>query len=161
MERIPAILLLLVLFLGILALMRLGWRRRARRHADLPEPAPIDPAAELDIGPFEAVYVSTVLSGQPFERVVAHGLGTRSRARVAVTADGDWRIERHGAASFTVPGRSIDLVTTAPGMAGKVVGGDGLVVVRWRLGPRVLETGLRLRHRSDHDLLLNHRKDPA
>lgn len=158
MDRIPALLILLVLFLGVLALMRLGWRNRARRHADLPEPEPIDPAAELELGPFEAVYVSTVLAGQPFERVVAHGLGTRSRARVAVTAEGDWRIERHGATSFTVPARSISDVAPAPGMSGKVIGGDGLVVVRWRLGPRELDTGLRLRSRSDHDLLLT-RKD--
>ena len=42
-------------------------------------------------------------------------------------------------------------------MAGKVVGGDGLLVIRWQHGPdsTELDTGLRMTSRADHDLLLS------
>src|SRR5690625_4212180 len=82
MDQLVPVLLLAALFLVIVALMGLGWRRRGRRQADLPAPRPDTPLAELgeteEIGPLEAVYVTTVLADQPLERVVAHGLGARS-----------------------------------------------------------------------------------
>lgn len=165
MDQLVPVLILAAVFAGILALMHLGWRGRGVRQSALPAPAPDAPVEQLDhgvdAGPFDAVYVSTVLADRPFERVVAHGLGTRSRARLTRGTAGTWRIEREGAPSFTIPGDAVTGVAAAPGMAGKVVGGDGLLVIRWQHGPdsTELDTGLRLAHRADHDLLL--RKDPS
>lgn len=160
MERVVPVLILLGVFLGILSLMYLGWRARGARQADLPAPEADEPLELLDggvaHGPIDAVYVSTVLADQPLERVVAHGLGTRSRARLSRGVGGSWRIEREGAPSFTIHGDQVLDVAAAGGMAGKVVGGDGLLVIRWQHGPdaTALDTGLRLAHRADHDLLL-------
>lgn len=165
MDQLFPVLILAAVFLGILTLMYVGWRGRGKRQSTIPAPAPDAPIESIDgdtaAGPFDAVYVSTVLADKPFERVVAHGLGTRSRARLTRGTAGSWRIEREGAPSFTIPGDQVLDVAAAPGMAGKVVGGDGLLVIRWHHGPDAteLDTGLRLTRRADHDLLL--RKDPS
>ena len=45
----------------------------------------------------------------------------------------------------------------APGMAGKVVGGEGLVVLTWQADPadpRGLDTGLRPKHSADRERLI-------
>lgn len=159
MDILPPVLTLAGCFLVVLLLMRLGWRSRARRHADLPEPAPV-PAGDDDaaLGPLPGVYVSTVLADRPLERVVAHGLGSRSRATITVTEDGSYRLRREGARSFTVPAEDVETLAAGPGMAGKVVGGDGVLVLRWRLGERLLDTGVRLRDAAHHDLLLSRKE---
>ncbi|MCK2124895.1 hypothetical protein MJ643_30465, partial [Pseudomonas sp. PNPG3] len=107
----------------------------------------------------DGVYVSTTLAGGPLDRVAAHGLGTRSTARVEIGHDaaGDrdaWAIRRQGARDLLIPADAIEEIASAPGMAGKWVGGDGLLVIRWQLGDQLLDTGLRLDHRADHDRLL-------
>lgn len=68
---------------------------------------------------------------------------------------GSWRIEREGTGDLTIPAGSLAEITSGPGMAGKFVGGDGLLILRWRLGDQLLDTGLRLQRRADHDLLLS------
>lgn len=162
MDQLVPVLILALAFLAILALMYLGWRRRGRSQIDLP--APVDATSLTDlgesaqIGPADAVYVATVLADQPLERVVAHGLGTRSRATVTLGEGGSWRLDRRGAPSVTIPAGSVDSVGSAPGMVGKFIGGDGLLVIRWRLGDRLLDTGLRLSRRADHDLLLSRKE---
>ena len=56
-----------------------------------------------------------------------------------------------------VPTGALRGAATAPGMAGKFVGGDGLVVLTWQADPddpRGLDTGLRPRHAADRPLLV-------
>lgn len=165
MDRVLPVLLLLLLFLALVALMVLGWRRRGARQSDIGGPGPDESLEALDggvaAGPFEAVYVSTVIAGEPLERVVAHGLGARSRARVSVGVRGSWRIEREGAPSFTIRGDRVRDVTTAYGMVGKSIGPGGLLIVRWGPGGDAmvgLDTGFRMADRAEHNLLL-HWKD--
>ena len=157
-EQLVPVLLLLLLVLAALAAMVWGWRRRGRSQQHLPAPAdrPLDQLGEGTAhGPVEAVYVDTVLAEQPLERVVAHGLGQRARAQVSLGDGGSWRIEREGTGDLTIPAGSLAEITSGPGMAGKFVGGDGLLILRWRLGDQLLDTGLRLQRRADHDLLLS------
>lgn len=162
MDQLLPVLILALAFLTILVLMYLGWRRRGRSQTDLPPP--VDAASLTDlgesaqIGPADAVYVATVLADQPLERVVAHSLGPRSRATVTLGTGGSWRLDRRGAPSVTIPADSVDSVGSAPGMVGKFIGGDGLLVIRWRLGDHLLDTGLRLARRPDHDLLLSRKE---
>ncbi|MGP9537095.1 PH-like domain-containing protein [Brachybacterium sp. AOP43-C2-M15] len=162
-DRLVPVLLLLLLFAAILAAMALGWRRRGRTQQDLPVPdaSSLEQLGEgIAHGPVEAVYVDTVLAEQPLERVVAHGLGRRAAARVTLGDGGTWRLERAGAPDLTIPATAVTELTSGPGMAGKFIGGDGLLIIRWRLGDRLLDTGLRLHRRADHDLLLS-RKEHA
>lgn len=167
MQRLLPVTLLALLFAALIALMVLGWKRRgARQSQQLPAPEPDedlrDLAGGIDVGPLETVYVSTVLADQPLERVIAHGLGARSRALLTRGLDGSWRIQREGAPSFTIHGDQVLDLTSASGMAGKAVGGAGLFVIRWQHGPDAtrLDTGFRMAHQADHDLLLS-RKEHA
>lgn len=167
MDRILPVTLLLLLFLVLVGLMVLGWKRRGARQSEhLPAPESDADLEELsggiDAGPFEAVYVTTVLADQPLERVVAHGLGARSRALLTRGLDGSWRIQREGAPSFTIHGDQVLDLTSASGMVGKTVGGAGLFVIRWQHGPDAtrFDTGFRMARQADHDLLLS-RKEHA
>ncbi|HJC70369.1 MAG TPA: hypothetical protein H9932_11955 [Candidatus Brachybacterium intestinipullorum] len=162
-DRLVPVLLLVLLFLLALGAMAWGWRRRGRRQQDLPElPQPIagGKALEISADPLRArgVYVSTTLAEQPLERVVARGLGARSRARITEAADAGrpvLLVDREGAPSFLIPLADVRSLHTAPGMAGKWVGGDGLLVVRWRLGETLLDTGFRLDRAEDQARFLD------
>lgn len=169
MRQLPPILALLAIF-ALLALVCWGaWRRRAARQErdGLPAPSPLPTGVpDLDGASARGVYVATTTAASHLERVTAHGLGARSRVTLARGRDDAgrdaWLLDRRGAPSFLIPEADVAAVTTAPGMVGKWVGGDGLLVIRWRLGDALLDTGIRLDGRADHDRLLAlARKDPA
>lgn len=155
-RELIGILTLAVVVVVLLTAMRAGWRRRRRRTAasigPLPEASDPEALGELRAGPVEAIYVSTTYAGQPFERIVAHGLGARGRAEVTVH-DAGVLIARTGAPEVFVPTAALRAVGRSPGMAGSVVGRDGLVVITWVLGTQVLDTGLRTRFAADRQML--------
>ncbi len=132
-------------------LMWRGWRARAGRQAGIAEPAAPhgDPTGE----PFDGVYVSTTRHGDWLDRVVAHGLGTRSEVRAWVGADGVV-LERTGARSLLIPAADVGAAGRSSGMAGKVVERDGLAVITWRLGDEQVDTGLRMRRSQDTAVLV-------
>lgn len=159
----PAVTVTILAALGVTALwaMRAGWHHRAARTSVAvptlpPVPADGDPALGTPTtDPLPAVYVSSTVAGDWLERVVAHDLGVRSGAVVQVFTGGV-RIERTGAADLFLPAGALRAVGTAPGMAGKYVGGDGLVVLTWQPpGGAALDTGLRTRHAEDRARLLD------
>src|SRR5699024_3943302 len=117
-ERLVPVLLVV----AALAAMAWGWRRRGRSQQHLPVPTDrslADLGEGIAHGPVDAVYVDTVLAEQPLERIVAHGLGQRAKARVSLGDGGSYRIEREGAPDLTVPSADLAEVTSGPGMAGK------------------------------------------
>ncbi len=157
--EVTVLLVLAAAAVAVLA-MRVGWRHRAARTAVVvpalpPVPADGDPAlGRATTGALPAIYVSTTVAGDWLERVVAHDLGVRSAAVVQVFTGGV-RVERDGAADVFVPADALRAVATAPGMAGKYVGGDGLVVLTWEVAGGVgLDTGLRPRRAEDRTALL-------
>lgn len=148
----------LLVALAALALtgMALGWRRRVRGTSDVPAPPAVpDDLGAARTGEFDATYVSTTRAGDWLDRVAAHGLGVRSAATVSVH-DAGVLVRRRGAPDLFVPGAALRAVGTSGGMAGKVVGGDGLLILTWASAPgdtRGLDTGLRLRHTRETDEL--------
>jgi hypothetical protein len=156
-QAVSTLVLLLVVLL-LLWGMRAGWRARTRRSAVLVPALPQTPSqlgAEL-LGTVDATYVSTTRAGDWLDRVTAQGLGVRSPAQVTVF-DAGVRITRQGATDLFVPTAALRGATGAPGMAGKVVGGEGLVVLTWQADPadpRGLDTGLRPKHAADRERLL-------
>ena len=153
-ERVALTVLVVALLLLVLALMRWGWVRRGRRQSDVP-PLPPVPAlpATSDLDPdagrettsdVPARYLGATRSGDWLDRVVVHGLGVPSAARVTVTSAGVW-IVRDGAPDLFVAADHVIGVRHDRGAAGRVLEQDGVLVITWRHGDQPLDLGLRVR----------------
>ena len=144
MERLLLVLGLLLLLALLVYGLYAGWRHRAARQSGLAEL----PVLSTDLGPdlvapMTGLYVSTTTAGNWQDRVVARGLGRRAAGAARLSAEGVC-IERDGESDIFIPVADLVEVTTAPGIAGKVIGqADGIVIVRWRLGGIALDSGLR------------------
>lgn len=149
--RIVLVLLVIGAIGGLLGLMLLGWRRRAGRQADVAAPpaVPDDPGASLLGQPAEGLYLGTVTSGDWLDRIVVHGLGVRSRALVDVTPDGI-SVLREGAPDLWLPMADVSAVRSDRGIAGRAYERDGVVIMTWRLGDRLVDTGFRAQRAADH-----------
>lgn len=156
MSRPLAVVLVLALTLLALAAMWWGWRRRERRTG-----VGLAPATAAGPGPRGAatlvargVYVSSTTAGDWLDRVNARGLGVRSPVTVEVAPDGV-RMLRRGAPDVLVPAADLRGARRERGIAGKVTEPGGIVVVRWRSGTALLDTGIRTRYRADRDRLVD------
>ncbi|MTD12949.1 transporter [Nakamurella sp. YIM 132087] len=140
----------LVAFIALMAgLLLLGWRHRAGRQVDIPAlpEVPATLGADL-VEPLAGVYVATTRSGSWQDRVVVHTLGRRAAAEVRAVPEGVL-IDRVGETPVFIPAASITMIGTAPGIAGKVIGQpDGILVISWRLGSRLLDSGIRAEDRD-------------
>lgn len=174
MNRVPPVLILIALFVLLLLAMRWGWVSKGRRQASIPAPLPLSDhelTERVAVGPYSGVYVSTVLTGQPLERVVAHGLGAQSPVAVSIAEDGSWRFDRTGAPSFRIALDQIHEIGTEKGQVGKFMTGHGLTSIRWTPSPGettpdatrtgqipetpMLTTAVRLNNRQDHNALMS------
>lgn len=166
MTRPVAVTIMVVLALVLLAAMWWGWRRRVARTAvglgevvHAVSQTASEPAAETGteapagVRDVPGVYVTSTSAGDWLDRIGAQGLGARSSVRVDVREDGVL-LRRGGAPDVFVPREDLVGVSRARGMAGKFVERDGLVVLRWRLGERELDTGIRTKLRADRPRLV-------
>ncbi|GAA2593475.1 hypothetical protein [Streptomyces axinellae] len=140
----------LVLFIALLYwLMRQGWKWRGTLQGDLPElpQRPGGPEGTPDSGePLLTAagrYHGSTSAGQWLDRIVAHGLGTRSRAELTLTEQG-LEVLRPGAQDFWVPVDKLRGARLDTGIAGKVLTEGGLLIVTWEHGDRRLDSGFRL-----------------
>ncbi|MFI8087010.1 hypothetical protein ACIF9R_01685 [Streptomyces sp. NPDC086080] len=131
-------------------LMREGWKWRATLQGDLPElhDAPDDPGpAKLRLS---GRYHGSTTAGQWLDRIVARGLGTRSRAELTLTEAG-LVVVRPGADDFFVPADALRGARLDKGIAGKVLTEGGLLVVTWAHGERLIDSGFRSDHAAEHN----------
>ncbi|MGW2636703.1 PH-like domain-containing protein [Streptomyces sp. NPDC001348] len=140
----------LALFVALVYwLMREGWKWRGTLQSDLPEL----PTAPDDLGPVELSmsgrYHGSTTAGQWLDRIVAHGLGTRSRAELTLTAAG-LDVVRPGAADFFVPAAALREARLDKGIAGKVLTEGGLLIVTWQHGDRLIDSGFRSDRAAEH-----------
>ncbi|WP_053661858.1 hypothetical protein [Streptomyces sp. MMG1121] len=140
----------LVLFIALVYwLMREGWKWRGTLQGDLPKP----PSAPEETGPaklnLSGRYHGSTTAGQWLDRIVAHGLGTRSRAELTLTEQG-LEVERPGASDFFVPAAALRGARLDKGIAGKVLPEGGLLVVTWALGDKLIDSGFRSDHAAEH-----------
>ncbi|MFF9279299.1 PH-like domain-containing protein [Streptomyces griseosporeus] len=130
-------------------LMREGWKWRGTLQSDLPElpTAPESPGeARLTMS---GRYHGSTTAGQWLDRIVAHGLGTRSRAELTLT-DAGLDVVRPGAAGFFVPADALRGARLDKGIAGKVLTEGGLLVVTWAHGDRLIDSGFRSDRAAEH-----------
>ncbi|MFI1330133.1 hypothetical protein ACH4U7_08275 [Streptomyces sp. NPDC020845] len=142
--------LLLVIAL-VYWLMREGWKWRGTLQGDLPElPQAPDPA---ELGHvrlhLSGRYHGSTTAGQWLDRIVARGLGTRSRAELTLTEQG-LAVVRPGASDFFIPAAGLRGARLDKGIAGKVLTEGGLLVITWQLGDRLIDSGFRSDHAAEH-----------
>ena len=131
-------------------LMREGWKWRGTLQGDLPEL----PTAPDDPGPAKLAmsgrYHGSTTAGQWLDRIVARGLGTRSRAELTLT-DAGLDVVRPGASDFFVPAAQLREARLDKGIAGKVLTEGGLLIVTWAHGDRLIDSGFRSDHAAEHN----------
>ncbi|MGW3113196.1 PH-like domain-containing protein [Streptomyces sp. NPDC001091] len=140
----------LALFVALVYwLMREGWKWRGTLQSDLPElpEVPEDPGPAILT--MSGRYHGSTTAGQWLDRIVAHGLGSRSRAELTLT-DAGLVVERPGACDFFVPAAALRGARLDKGIAGKVLTEGGLLVVTWAHGEKLIDSGFRSDHAAEH-----------
>lgn len=144
----------------LVALMWWGYRNRARRQAAALPPFPTVPDGLLEaaragsagdlLPPSTGVYASTVTDAGWQDRVAVGDVGFRAEATAHLLPSGVL-FDRVGADPVWVPADAVVDARTAAGIAGKVMGRDGLLVVRWRVGDQRFDTGFRADDKDDYE----------
>ncbi|MFH9422042.1 hypothetical protein [Streptomyces sp. NPDC017529] len=140
----------LLLFVALVYwLMREGWKWRGTLQGDLPElPTAPDDAGEPRLT-MTGRYHGSTTAGQWLDRIVARGLGTRSRAELTLT-DAGLDVVRPGAQDFFVPAAALRGARLDKGIAGKVLPEGGLLVVTWAHGDKEIDSGFRSDQAAEH-----------
>jgi hypothetical protein len=140
----------LLLFIALVYwLMRQGWKWRGSLQSGLPDlpTAPEAPGtARLTMS---GRYHGSTTAGQWLDRIVAHGLGTRSRVELTLTDEG-LEVVRPGARDFFVPAGRLRGARLDKGIAGKVLAEGGLLVVTWEHGDTLIDSGFRSDRAAEH-----------
>lgn len=140
----------LALFVALVYwLMRQGWKWRGSLQSDLPAlpELPESPAAaRLEL---TGRYHASTTAGQWLDRIVAHGLGTRSRVELTLTDEG-LAVVRPGANDFFVPAAQLREARLDKGIAGKVLAEGGLLIVTWQHGDKLIDSGFRSDRAAEH-----------
>ncbi|KPC65165.1 hypothetical protein [Streptomyces chattanoogensis] len=147
--RIAWVVGLLVFVIFLYWLMREGWKWRGKLQGDLPEL----PAAPDDLGEPKLTltgrYHGSTTAGQWLDRIVARGLGTRSRTELTLT-DRGLNVVRPGAQDFFVPAAALRGARLDKGIAGKVLTEGGLLIVTWAHGDKEIDSGFRSDRADEH-----------
>ena len=94
-------------------------------------------------------YHGSTTAGQWLDRIVAHGLGARSRVELTLT-DAGVAVVRPGANDFFIPADRLRGARLDKGIAGKVLAEGGLLVVTWQHGDTLLDSGFRSDRSAEH-----------
>ncbi|MGA4866608.1 hypothetical protein ACPB9J_28620 [Streptomyces lavendulocolor] len=140
----------LLLFIALVYwLMRQGWKWRGSLQSGLPD-LPIAPEAPGTARlTMSGRYHGSTTAGQWLDRIVAHGLGTRSRVELTLTDEG-LEVVRPGARDFFVPAGRLRGARLDKGIAGKVLAEGGLLVVTWEHGDTLIDSGFRSDRAAEH-----------
>ncbi|MER5206968.1 hypothetical protein [Streptomyces sp. NPDC002825] len=130
-------------------LMRQGWKWRGSLQSDLPElPTAPESTGEAKLT-LSGRYHGSTTAGQWLDRIVAHGLGTRSRVELTLT-DAGIEVARPGANDFFVSAAALREARLDKGIAGKVLTEGGLLIVTWEHGGKQLDSGFRSDRAAEH-----------
>ncbi len=124
-------------------LMREGWKWRGTLQSDLPERPPprrkTPGPAKLSMS---GRYHGSTTAGQWLDRIVAHGLGTRSRVELHADGRGTGRRtpRRH---RLLHPGRGTARGPARQGHRRRLEVEGGLLVITWAYGDKLIDSGFR------------------
>jgi carbamoyl-phosphate synthase small subunit len=134
-------------FLGCVALMRRGWRRRAAADPIPPLPEPPESLGPDVVPPLVGLYLGTTRSGGWLDRVAANGYGARAKARLRLVPEG-LVVVRDGSPDGFVPRADLVRAEVTDAQAGKFIGDGGVLLLTWRLGGIEVDSGFRA---DDHE----------
>jgi hypothetical protein len=100
------------------------------------------------------LFVGTATSGDWLDRIVVFDLGIRSQCVVSWSSSGIW-FDRTGARGLFIPAGQVTSVRTDRGVAGTVRARDSVIIVTWRLGDSMLDTGFRAADSAGHSTVLD------
>lgn len=126
----------------LLVLMALGWRARKRRQADVARPASAPADLGSPLGVFEGKYVATTAAGDPLDRIAVHGLGFRGNTAVTVAENGVL-LHIDGTDDKWIPAADLRAHRKATWTIDRVVEQDGLELLEWSLGDRLVDSYFR------------------
>ncbi len=136
-----------LVIIGALALLRRGWRNRARRQG---RTLPTTTAVVAPDSSITGKYLGTVPAGQLTERIVAAG----GVAQVDVgVSDSGVVLTRDGADPLVIPRASVTSVATVPGMLQRYYGRHGVLLVNWRWGDDEVSSGIWFSDPGDQELV--------
>ncbi|MFF0064307.1 hypothetical protein ACFYRC_22670 [Streptomyces sp. NPDC005279] len=140
----------LLLFIAFVYwLMRQGWKWRGSLQSDLPELPTVPESPGEATATMSGRYHGSTTAGQWLDRIVAHGLGTRSRVELTLT-DAGLDVVRPGAPDFFIPAAQLREARLDKGIAGKVLTEGGLLVVTWAHGDKLIDSGFRADRSAEH-----------
>jgi hypothetical protein len=143
MTRVLLVLIVFLFFALCVYGMWHGWQRRARKQAESLPTFPVKPEKLGDeILATTGVYVGTTNAGNWQDRIQVGDIGHRAEGELHLHPEGVL-VERTGAAELFIPKAAIKDVRTDKGLAGKVMFGEGLLVIQWEIEDRVFDTGFR------------------
>ncbi|GAA1075125.1 MULTISPECIES: PH-like domain-containing protein [Tsukamurella] len=154
------LLLVLVVLAGLFSLMALGWRRRGRRQAAAVGEIPSTPEQLTDLvfGPVSGVYVGSTIAPHWQDRVAVGDWGYRATVNLSRYEDG-YLMERGRGNPMWIADGAIVEVRRAAKLAGKVMPGDGLLVIRWELPTgTVIDSGFRADDKTTYRKLMDVRE---
>ncbi|GAA4382878.1 hypothetical protein GCM10023147_01220 [Tsukamurella soli] len=153
---IATIVVVLLALCGLFALMWRGWRSRGQRQAAAIGEIPTAPdrLADLVYGPVSGVYVGSTIAPHWQDRVAVGDWGFRAVVNVSRYADG-YLLERSRGNPMWIADGALEGVRLASKLAGKVMPGGGLLVLRWELPTgTVIDTGFRADDKTDYRRLM-------
>lgn len=151
MIRVLLVLVVIVFFALCVTGMWFGWRGRARRQSAILAEFPAPPTWVTEgngerpkdlVDPETGVYVGSTIAGDWQNRIAIGDIGFRAAATMSLSRQG-LLIDRTGASPLWIPAELLVSARTDRALAGKVMGIEGLFVVRWQLGDQQIDSGLR------------------
>lgn len=120
-----------------------GWKRREARYAHLAAVIRRDVPSRPAVFEVPALYVATTESDNPLERVAAGPLSYGARAVLGVHPEGVG-VAIPGQAPFLMPSEPTIRAGLATWTIDRAVEPEGLVMVRWHLGGREVDSYFRI-----------------
>lgn len=132
--------------------MRRNWKKRSiTQRETLGEIATTDSVSQETppiLPPLEGLYPGSVLSSDPYQRIVIDDVGYRTSAQLLGYEDGIL-LRRDAARDIWIRREKIIDVRVGPFLAGKLPPGGVLIIEHQLDGPGIIQTGFRVDPTSD------------
>lgn len=152
--RILLVLGMLAILLMVFYFMRRRWKNMTiASEVELPPIVQFPPESFAPLVTVPGLFLGTSPANNWMLRVMAEGLGVRSRATCQWSTEGVF-FQREGASDVFIDMNAILGSGFGRGVAGTVRAKDSVLMIRWLLGEAILESGFRADTSEGHQFLM-------